>query len=533
MFCSKCGKEIPEGDKKICDECQQKLLEELEKEEEEAIIENSEEEKDKKKKNKKQDKKEKEEKQEKENKEDNEDSKPIKKCLKIVDKIIICICVLFLIITIILSSVYIFYRNQEIGNTIGNIRNYGYSAIQGDWIYCLIPNEDNTKNGIYKIKNNGEEKQELIMLEDISVVAINVYKDHIYFIGINENGYDDNNQLDNKIYKMKLDGSNLEIINDNEISDNSYEIYVVKNKIYYIGVNGEIARMNLDGTDKTTVIDNELGFLGITQKYIIYDIIKTNDSEENNEEIQDTNTVENTVENTAASLETSENTNTVTTETQNTDTSDGTDDQVVSDKEYITYISNLDGTNPRPIINDKKIYSVNIYDDYVYYTDADRKIYKTKIDSNVEELVYDMNVYNFNTNGEYAYYLLQDEETNVVSIYRSKLDGTSETPELIKNLDEETKFINVLGDWVFYMDSNGEAGFINLVSVDGTDKIVQLYYLNYKDYYENVLLKQNESSESEDNTTSTETDQAQDVENTEQVQNTESTNQTQNTETVN
>ena len=29
MKCSKCGKEIPEGEKTICDECQKKLLEEL------------------------------------------------------------------------------------------------------------------------------------------------------------------------------------------------------------------------------------------------------------------------------------------------------------------------------------------------------------------------------------------------------------------------------------------------------------------------------------------------------------------------
>lgn len=31
MNCSNCGKEIPEGENKLCEECQSKLLEELSK----------------------------------------------------------------------------------------------------------------------------------------------------------------------------------------------------------------------------------------------------------------------------------------------------------------------------------------------------------------------------------------------------------------------------------------------------------------------------------------------------------------------
>ena len=32
MNCTKCGKEIPDGESKLCEECQMKLLEEIKKE---------------------------------------------------------------------------------------------------------------------------------------------------------------------------------------------------------------------------------------------------------------------------------------------------------------------------------------------------------------------------------------------------------------------------------------------------------------------------------------------------------------------
>ena len=58
MNCTKCGKEIPEGGNKICDECQKKLLEDIvneEKNEAEEKVENTS--KDKKESNKKENKK--------------------------------------------------------------------------------------------------------------------------------------------------------------------------------------------------------------------------------------------------------------------------------------------------------------------------------------------------------------------------------------------------------------------------------------------------------------------------------------------
>ena len=52
MFCTKCGKEIPDGEKKVCDECEKSIVTAIVEEEKEEII-NKEDKKEKKEKVKK------------------------------------------------------------------------------------------------------------------------------------------------------------------------------------------------------------------------------------------------------------------------------------------------------------------------------------------------------------------------------------------------------------------------------------------------------------------------------------------------
>ena len=47
-------------------------------------------------------------------------------------------------------------------------------------------------------------------------------------------------------------------------------IYVVNDRIYYIGENYNVYSMDLFGGDRNLVSDNKTGFIGITNKYIIY-----------------------------------------------------------------------------------------------------------------------------------------------------------------------------------------------------------------------------------------------------------------------
>ncbi len=458
MNCSNCGKEIPEGENKLCEECQSKLLEELSKEETNNVEVTKEEKKEKgKKKNKKDSKEETKEVENKENdepksedkkeevKEQDEESKKEGSKFKIskdnnqdnkniVIASVIIIAIVVIGILLILSFLGVFPSNK-IGSAIGNIRNYGYATTDGKWIYFLSPSEDTEQVGICKVRMNGENKEELLM-DDFDILSINVYKNYIYFIGVGLDAYSDTDEVDNKIYRMKTDGTDLEVINDNEFNNDCYEIYVVNNSIYYIGVDENIYKMNLNGTERTLVSNNETGYIGITNKYIIYNL--ENEAGDN----------------------------------------------------YVTYIMNLDGTNPRPILEDTRLYSVDIYGDYVYYTNTDKQIYRTKIDSGVEELILDDTAYNLNLGGDYLYflnYLDAENEDYTVALFRVKADGSEEQAENIKTLSSYSTFINVVGDWVMYMDNDSTSGFINLVNRKGTGEEKKIYELDYASYYESII----------------------------------------------
>lgn len=334
----------------------------------------------------------------------------------------------------------------EEGNTIGNIRNYGYGAISGNYIYYLSPNEDSSKVGIFRIKNDGSDKKEIYMCdEDLAeIVSINVYGNYIYFIQIGD--ATDDQDVNNKIYRMKKDGSDIQLINDNEFNDNCYEIYVINGYVYYIDVDANVARMELDGSNKEKVVENKTGYLGITKDYIIYNV--ANEEQTTQDESDDTTTS--------------------------------------STASYTTYIMNIDGSNQRPIFKEgKRLYSVNIEGDYIYYTNDSKNICRTRIDSNEEEVISNVEAYNLNVNNGFAYYLNYKDAENedyTVCIYKIPLNAEDKTPALIKELDSYSTFLDIVGNYALYMDSNDTSGSINLVDVENSENIINLYYLDYESY---------------------------------------------------
>ena len=83
-------------------------------------------------------------------------------------------------------------------------------------------------------------------------------------------------------------------------------------------------------------------------------------------------------------------------------------------------------------------------------------------------------------------YLDSEKENFTVCLFRVKLDGTSEKPEKLKELKSYSSFIDVIGDWVIYMDSTEQAGFINLVNKNGKEKEIELYHLEYSKLYDKL-----------------------------------------------
>ena len=131
MFCAKCGKEIPDGERKVCEECEKDVLETPVAEE--VITE-----------------KPKKEKKEKSGKKFKVNFSGKKELIKKVVVGLVAIVVVVLLVMLLGNLT----GGNNAGNTIGNVRNYGYAVEDGNWIYYLSPNEDSSEIGIFKIKNN-------------------------------------------------------------------------------------------------------------------------------------------------------------------------------------------------------------------------------------------------------------------------------------------------------------------------------------------------------------------------------------------
>ena len=119
--CRKCGKELTDGRRKICEECAKE--EQKEKEERKA--------------------------QKAEQKKQNESSKKElkeKKEKKLSKESIVVISFVAAIFILAIIAILCFSAIKNVGNTIGNIRNYGYATVDGNYIYYI------TNNTIYIVK---------------------------------------------------------------------------------------------------------------------------------------------------------------------------------------------------------------------------------------------------------------------------------------------------------------------------------------------------------------------------------------------
>lgn len=462
MNCVKCGKEIPNGDKKICEECQKNLLLELDEEvstEENDIVEKKESKNKKAKKHKDKSK----------IKEEVEKNNNVKKVLLLIILLVI-VLVIFLIPKLALKDGISTFKfiNNKVGNTIANIRNYGYTAEQGGIVYFVAPSKDGKQISIYKTDKSKVEPKELIKGE-WEVYSLNVVKDYIFFIALTDDEVEKSATLsvedssNNKIYRMKTDGTDLQVINSNEFHDKCYEIYVIKDKIYYIGVDANIWRMNLDGSEKTKINNDRTGYLGLTEDYIILNIEKKQEKSED-------------VASSAAPV-------------------------------YETCIMNIDGTDKK-VLNGERLYSINIVGDYIYYIDLNKSVYKIKIDGtdNVK-ISDDIQAYNMNIINNRIFYVDYVSNTEKTAIYSMNLDG-SDKKEVIQ-LENIALFLNVINNKLIYLDSNKNGVSMNMIGLEGEDKEV-LYEFNSQVISEEETHNENEveqnansiveTSESEENT---------------------------------
>lgn len=451
-YCTKCGKEIPDGDNKYCEDCKNSLLTDIENDEDTNKFEIKKD----------------------QNVEKEAKPKNLGKTIATIVVIIIVLAIaggVWLEISTGMISHVVTGKNI-VGIDVGNNNNnLGCANIQGNWIYYMSLANEGMEIAINRVKTDGTEKQVLAQ-KDWEIYSINVVGNYIYFVAFEPTDEVEAESTStayqkNRIYKMSLDGKELRVINDGNFSNEGVSIYVVRDRIYYVGENYNIYSMDTEGGDRKRINDNQTGFVGITDKYILY-----NDYAENPK----------------------------------------------NEYDFVTYIMNLDGSNPR-MVNGKRLYNPNIIGDTIYYVNSENNaIHKVNVDGSGDQKIYDSKAYNMNVQGDWIYYLdYKDENSDdIVCIHKVKTDGTEH--QIIVEMENYTSFINILDDWIYYTDHSDNSYYINLIKTDGSD-ILTLYEYNFNG------TSSTEAEKTETNTTTTTTNENTNVTN-EDTANTSTANTT-------
>ena len=323
----------------------------------------------------------------------------------------------------------------DVVKKVGNLREYGYADIDGGWIYYIAPDAELSKMGIYKIKENGDKPQELNIIGNYDIMSLNVYKNYLYFIVQSSSNYSkDGDVFDNKIYKMKTDGSELEVINDNEFHNNCDTIYVMNDEIYYLGLDAKLYKMNLKGKNRRLVSEEVFSIVKpannyvVTDKYIIFN----------------------------------------------------RDNPLTSTTPYTTRIMGIDGKGVEDIIPDEYLSYMDMDSSYIYFTDKDNKLCKTKFKSKKKEELYTTRkVYHLNIKGNYAYFYSYTDD-NDVALYRLNLNSPEKGAQAIKVLNNTAPCLNIVGDKLYYTDRDDEGGFaIRLLNTKDLSKTTTIYSYDY------------------------------------------------------
>jgi predicted small lipoprotein YifL len=145
----------------------------------------------------------------------------------------------------------------EIGNTGGNLFNWGLIVDKGEWLYL---SEALNFNRIIKMKADGSERT--LLTNTQNNFQLNVVGDWIIYLESSsvwsESGV---------IMKMKTDGTSTTALTDFIVS----KLFVKGNYIYYLkDSDSKIYRTQLDGKDTVLLVDDEVYGMGLSGEWVVY-----------------------------------------------------------------------------------------------------------------------------------------------------------------------------------------------------------------------------------------------------------------------
>lgn len=440
------------------------------------------------------------------------------------------------------------------GNSTGNIVNNAFVAKQGDWIYywnqkdyslckekidgsnytLLYPDgpkyinvvgdwiyysNELDGNKLYKIKTDGTNRTKLT--EEMSK-EINVVDDWIYFQDNSGTELQKWDTLDSgRIFKMKTDGTNKQRISD----DYSSNICVVGKSMYYSNHsdNKKLYKIDLTTLNKTKLSDDSVNYINVVNNWIYYygssgdnfsDIYKIKLDGSNKIRLSKPNGEPTYASNLYVDSENIYYLNVGGYGTNSIYKMDfdgkhrskiidnvGVNFNMLGDKIFFLnqldhnsiYFANNDGSNPKlfdnPISNNEDTTVSNpnlrgntlgnIQNDgffaeqcnWVYFAKpglSGYSLYKMKKDGTCLSKISNDDPKFINVIGSWIYYR---NETDNGCLYKIKTSGIEKT----KLNDSGSRYINVIGDWIYYTSDSD--GFLYKIKTDGTNKIRLTNYL--------------------------------------------------------
>lgn len=129
------------------------------------------------------------------------------------------------------------------------------------------------------------------------------------------------------------------------------------------------------------------------------------------------------------------------------------------------YKINTDGTGKEQIGKEHAT-SLQVVRDWIYYVSSrpPYNLYKMKTDGSCYERVADIYAIEFDIKDGWIYFCSEASSDDYNTIYKMKVDGT-EITKVFKAKDGGIAFINISGDYIYYLDKHD----IHRIKIDGTE----------------------------------------------------------------
>lgn len=321
------------------------------------------------------------------------------------------------------NCIYKIKTDGEDENCLYGINTSGYFFVTSQWIYYL----QNGDNAFYRAKPDGSQVEKVT---DELISEFQVLGDWVYYIKCSSNANDNS-----RIFKMKLDGTCETRVN----SDVSHSINVDSNGwIYYSNYSDgfKLFKIRCDGSEKTKINDENSQNLNIAGDWIYY----TSNGPYGDEQFR--------IKKDGSGKE---KISKKITEGYKTGGIKGSNNIESSNKVMGNTNSNLRNSGIAAIQNG-----------WIYYNNSsdNNALYRVKENGALKEKICDDNPKYINVVGERVYYSFEG------SIYSIKTNGQDR-----KILEEGPAFqIHVVDDTIFYITNSDSYGNIYKMSTDGTRK---------------------------------------------------------------